>query len=228
MKIVVTNLSGNVGKTVCSRDLLLYRCDGYKLVTIESINGDGTEETVITGDNHLEIFSQVLLEDDLILDIGSSNVEQFLITAKEEPEIIESIDLFIIPTTTGIKEQKDTVKTVLELLDFNVPSEKIKIIFNKVEKNDTIDNQFSSLIKALNKIDIEFDIELFINKHDLYSDDKSLNNLISDRDFKSEMIEAKNKGDADKAKKLSYAYAKSKKAISLNQKYQYIFDKITA
>lgn len=99
MRIAVLNYSGNVGKTTISRDLLKYRMPDHQIVTVESVNSDGKETLVICGDKGDDIYTEMLLNDNIILDIGSSNLESFIHSTEQEREIMNNIDLFIIPIT---------------------------------------------------------------------------------------------------------------------------------
>lgn len=103
MKIAVLNYSGNVGKTTLSRDMLYYNLQNYDLVTIESVNSDGKEKVIIRGEDGDKIYTELLVTDDLILDIGSSNLENYLKNSEIENELISSIDLFVIPVTAEKK-----------------------------------------------------------------------------------------------------------------------------
>lgn len=110
MKIAVLNYSGNVGKTTLARDLLHFYLQDHELVTIESINSDGKEKVVIRGDDGDKIYTELLVTDNLILDIGSSNLESYLKNSEKESEFISSIDLFIIPVTAEKKTTSRYIK----------------------------------------------------------------------------------------------------------------------
>lgn len=226
MRIAVLNLSGNVGKTTIARDVFSYRLPDYNLITIESINCDGKESTVLRGDASEAIFVELLLEDNLICDVGSSNVENFLISAAKEPELLEHFDLFVIPTTPEKKQQVDTLKTASELVEHGVKASKIKVVFNKVDERKVVDDEFSGLAKGLEKINIKPNYDLTIFQHDLYTGNKTLSELMNDKDkdFKQEMEAAKKKDDKALARKMATAYARQKKVSVLDKAYQEIYE----
>ena len=78
MKIAVINFSGNVGKTTVARHLLAPRLRGCQVVAVESINADDGPSVTIRGRQfaHLQEFLQSV--DNVVIDIGASNVEELL------------------------------------------------------------------------------------------------------------------------------------------------------
>nr|WP_014343781.1 hypothetical protein [Aliivibrio fischeri]AEY78179.1 hypothetical protein [Aliivibrio fischeri] len=78
MKIAVINFSGNVGKSVISQHLLQPRMNDAKIIAVESINSDGTNNETIKGKEFADIMESISEMDDVIVDIGASNVEDFM------------------------------------------------------------------------------------------------------------------------------------------------------
>ena len=77
MKIALINYSGNVGKTTMARDVFKRRLPGYEIVSVESVNNDGQESVIIRGDDGENLHIEIIYNDGLILDVGSSNLEAF-------------------------------------------------------------------------------------------------------------------------------------------------------
>ena len=81
-RIAVLNFSGNVGKTVVASHLLKPRMPGAKVFSIESINTgadtDGIEVEKMRGKAFGALADELLLADSAIIDVGASNVEDFL------------------------------------------------------------------------------------------------------------------------------------------------------
>ena len=105
---------------------------------------------------------QLLINDDVIVDVGASNVEQFVNGMRLFAGSIDDFDLFIVPVTPEKKQQIDTVTTVDTLLDMGVDAEKIKIVFNKVQADMSINDEFYALIQYLTTINVEISVDSFI------------------------------------------------------------------
>lgn len=226
MKIAVMNYSGNVGKTTLARDLLHFNLQDHDLLTIESVNSDGKEQMIIRGNDGDKIYTELLVTDNLILDIGSSNLEDYLNNSERESEFISSIDLFIIPVTPEKKQQADTLKTIRDIIELGA-SRNIEIIFNQVNDDYEVKEVFSDLISSLDKMSIKVNVENYIFRHDLYSRGQQLSELINDEDYRLLMEEAKKIGDDINARKFALKYIQQKKVNALNDCYTKIFNNIT-
>lgn len=225
MKIALLNYSGNVGKTTLARDLFQYNLQDYELVTIESVNSDGRETTLIRGDNGDKIYTELLVQDNLILDIGSSNLENYLQNSKKESELISLIDKFVIPVTPEKKQQIDTAKTIIDLNTLGVPSGSINLVFNQVLPKSNLKDIFSGLTKQCATFS-NIDFADVIYRHNLYSTGLQLKDLLSTEDFHSKILEAKNSGNTELARKYAKKYIVQKKVNELNETYQKIFNNI--
>lgn len=203
MKFAILNYSGNVGKTTIARDMLKINLPDYRLVSVESVNSDGKEETIIKGENGDELFAEMLINDKLILDIGSSNLEKYLAQSIADNELLTDIDFFILPVTPQRKQQADTLKTVDDLIKKGVLKQQLFIIFNQVG-DAGVEEEFAPLINAFNKAGIKTDERNSIRRHDLYESGKQLAELVDQKDYRSLMQQAKNEGDAETAR--DYAY----------------------
>ncbi len=61
----------------------------------------------------------------------------------------DEIDIFVIPVTAGKKEATESLKTVEMLSAAGVPSEKIRLIFNRVE--ESVEDEFSTVLNYVKK-----------------------------------------------------------------------------
>ena len=77
-KIAVINFSGNVGKSTLARHLLSARMPNAGLVSVETINADSASDNTIRGADFGKLQRDLQLEDGAIVDVGASNVEQFM------------------------------------------------------------------------------------------------------------------------------------------------------
>ena len=78
MKAAVINFSGNVGKSTVAKHLLLPRIEDAELIAVESINADAGDGTTVRGRQFGALSEQLLLLDAAVIDVGSSNVEDFV------------------------------------------------------------------------------------------------------------------------------------------------------
>lgn len=154
MKIAIINFSGNVGKTTIARHLLAPRMLGAEIVSVESANADELEEGALRGKDFAHLQQYMLASDDLIVDIGASNVEDLLGLMKKFKGSHDDFDFFIVPAVPDVKQQKDTANTANELVKIGVQPDKIKVLLNRVENSDTPEKQFGSLVGflAINKV----------------------------------------------------------------------------
>lgn len=206
MKVGVINFSGNVGKTTVSRHLLAPRMNNAKIMAIETINSDGSSEEAMRGKQFGEL--QVILQtmDDAVVDIGASNVEDFIKMMSQYKNSQEDFDYFVIPVVPAMKQQRDTISTVEALADLRVPPKKIRLVFNQVEIGDSVESIFSGLFeyqKAEGKFTIRPQAVMHIN--DIYpklaSSSATIAQILGDgTDYKEKI-----KTSTDSAEKLRFA-----------------------
>ena len=84
MKLCVLNLSGNVGKSTLAVHLLAAFASAPRMISVESINASNVDDVddlnveAMGASRFREIFREILLHDDLIVDVGASNVATFM------------------------------------------------------------------------------------------------------------------------------------------------------
>ena len=153
MKVVVLNYTGTVGKTTIAAHLLSPRMDHAPIIAVESINETadnlGVSIEKYKGQKFRELFKRLFTMDQAIIDVGASNIEAFLDGMVKFDESHLEFDYFIIPVTPGTKEQKETISMIKTLASFSIPSEKIRIIFNRVESD--VSDEFTHIIHYVNK-----------------------------------------------------------------------------
>jgi hypothetical protein len=146
MKIAVINFSGNVGKTTVARHLLVPRIAGAELIAVESINADDGQNQAIRGSRFGELQEYLQTVDNVVVDIGASNVEDLLALMRKYRGSHEDFDYFVIPTVPALKQQQDTIATLAELARIGIPASKMKVVFNQVDDDARISELFASLI----------------------------------------------------------------------------------
>jgi len=139
MKIAVINFSGNVGKSTVARHLLAPRIPAATVIAIESINADtgaGEASEKMRAQQFGELQQRLLLEDNIVADVGASNVETFVSMMGEFDGSHEDFDLFVVPVVQAEKQQRDTIQTILNLSVMGIPANRIRLIFNMVDRID--------------------------------------------------------------------------------------------
>lgn len=146
MKVAILNYTGTVGKTTIAAHLLSPRMNDAPIFAIESINETaealGVNVEKIKGDKFRELLRKIFLLEDAIIDVGASNIEAFLNGMIKFDNSHEEIDLFLVPVTSGTKEQKETISMLTALSAIGIAPEKIHVIFNRVENTPEEEFQF--------------------------------------------------------------------------------------
>ncbi|MEM5386716.1 StbB family protein [Paraburkholderia phymatum] len=151
MKIVVLSHSGNVGKTTVSDHLLAPRLEGAEVISVESINADGKEAAALRGNQFAELQDRLLTIGNAVVDVGASNVEDFLMLMQRYDGSHHDFDRFVVPTVYGSKQQVDTISTLQSLQAIGVPSSKIRVVFNMVDPKQDLVRSFARLFDAVGR-----------------------------------------------------------------------------
>ena len=149
MKLAVINFSGNVGKSTITRHLLAPRLPGARVIAVESINADEGQEQSLRGFQFGELQEYLQAVDDVVVDIGASNVEELMRLMHRYRESHEEFDCFIVPTVPPPKQQQDTIATLADLHAVGVPPDRIQIIFNMVDDREPLERVFHILLAFL-------------------------------------------------------------------------------
>ncbi|MBN3780477.1 plasmid stabilization protein [Burkholderia sp. Ac-20345] len=159
MKIVVMNFAGTAGKTTLVANMFKPRMPDASVFSVESINIDsaasGIEAEKMRGKQLGELVDQIMVLDDAIVDVGASNVEDFVKGVQQFSGSHEEFDLFVVPTTKLKKQQEDTVNTIRALRAIGVPKNKIRVVFNKVDLDETVESAFPGIL-ALAELEKSF------------------------------------------------------------------------
>ena len=146
MKIAVINFSGNVGKTTIAKHLLLPRIAGAELIAVESLNADEDQGQALRGRQFGELQEYLQTVDNVVVDIGASNVEDLLALMNKYRGSHEDFDYFVVPTVPALKQQQDTIATLAELARLGVPASRLKLVFNMVEDSVDVTQAFDTLL----------------------------------------------------------------------------------
>ena len=200
-KVCVLNFSGNVGKTTVAGHMLKPRMDDATIYSIESLNmdaaADGHTVERMKGKFYGDLQEQLMQSDNAIVDVGASNVEEFLDLMQRYEGSHDEFDYFLIPIVKEKKVQADTVNTIRALHKMGIAKSKIRVVFNKVETDDDLEREFSALF-ALHETEKSFTLrpDAVIHTNEVYEllkgVGKSLGEVTADPiDYREQLRSAK-------------------------------------
>jgi MinD-like ATPase involved in chromosome partitioning or flagellar assembly len=151
-RVAVINFSGNVGKTTIAAQLLAARMPEAPFYSIESSNvdasADGVKVVRLRGKDYGDLLENIFLADEVIVDVGASNISDFMNLMQQYQASHEVFDYYVVPVVKEKKQQSDTINTIDALAALGVPPEKIKVVFNKVEADDPLRTVFAAIFGA--------------------------------------------------------------------------------
>lgn len=168
-KIVVMNSSGNVGKSTITQ-LFSTKMEDTQIIEVETVNKGNSEVAGLNvmkfsaGDDFMPVYEAIVMNENVILDIGASSLGNFMDQISEYAGIADIFDLFIIPTIQDDKIQTDTFKSINFLKTMEVPEDKIKVIFNRVK--GSVESEFAPLLNA----PFDFDTSLKIDESSIFKE----------------------------------------------------------
>lgn len=226
MKIGVINFSGNVGKSTVARHLLAPRMNNAQIISVESINSDGTEEDSVRGKQFGDLIEAIALMDNVVVDIGASNVEDFISRMAQYRGSHEDFDYFVIPTVGKQKQQRDTISTIDALTELGIPAKKIRVVFNMVEIEDAPERVFSGIFEyATAEKTFTLRPDAVIHMNDIYGklrgSEQSISDILNDpSDLKEQLKTAK---DADEKLRISRQIGVKRLAAGVTEELNAVF-----
>ncbi|AEC18838.1 hypothetical protein PT7_0298 [Pusillimonas sp. T7-7] len=137
MKVATMNYSGSVGKTVATSHLLAPRIPGAEIIAVESTNESaadlGLDVDQLRGEHFGKIFRKLLIAESAIIDVGASNIEDFLGQLVKYDQAQAEIDFYVLPVIGTGKAQRETIKTIQALHAAGVDRNRIRVLFNRVD-----------------------------------------------------------------------------------------------
>lgn len=220
MKIIVINFSGNVGKSIVTQHLLKPRIENSTIIAVESINSDGTQDEKIKGKAFTEIMDRALEHENIIIDVGASNVEEFLNQMKKSIGSHEDFDFFIVPTINKVKQIDDTDSTICALSDMGIEPNRIRVLFNMIDDDTNIEKAFDQLMNnadmaTINTSAIIYENELF-NRLD-EAKFKTIAEIVNDDTDYKQLISQTDEGDTATRRTYSRALGIRRLAIGVQR-----------
>ncbi|MBW1246698.1 MULTISPECIES: StbB family protein [Pseudomonas] len=237
MKIAVVNFSGNTGKTTLSDSLLSPRMGGVRFA-VETINAGASDDAAeierLKGRQFGELSEILMTEDNAVVDVGASNVEDFFKYMGQFAGSHEEFDFFLVPTVSEKKQQADTINTIKTLAALGVPRSRILVVFNKVEIDDADDlpHTFAALMgfhELEKKFTLKRDAVIYSNEvfERLRALKTSIAAVVQDTtDYREQLRAAQDDAAKEQAKRMISVQRLAKSAWqNLDQVYATLFGK---
>ncbi len=222
MKVAVINYSGSVGKTLVSTYLLAPRMKDVKFFSVKTINQSATDlgiEDVVSfkGDDFSKMIEDIIFEDSAIIDIGASNVEQFLMSMSRFDGRANEFDLYFIPVTKENKAIKEIMKTAHTLNKAGVEKDKIVFVLNRITPGEDVEKVLEaifSFIKETNIGKIDKNSVIYDSKvYEYLAHHKISFESLTEEDTEEFKVRAKQYNDVDERRKMARRYTYMKQAI---------------
>lgn len=155
-KIAVVNFSGNVGKSTLTKHLLAPRLPDCLVIPVESINASKIKGEKFSGRDFSKVIEEMVVAENVVVDIGSSNVESAFAELINLDGAHEDFDYFVVPCVPDDKQQGDTLSLLTRLQDFGVPGSKIKVILNYVPQDKTVESLFPMVLGYCTDLNIQW------------------------------------------------------------------------
>jgi hypothetical protein len=230
MNLVLLNFSGNVGKSTLCQYLFKPRLNAQTF-SIETINSNdfGEDVEILKGEQFKELLKAIDTCENALIDVGSSNVEDFF-EQVAKLNAIDDFDLFVIPVSPVLKQQVDTIGTIQSLLSKGVDSTKIVVVFNMVIDSSSFERDFKTIVSFAEEGNFDLNENLIISQNDFYSENKdsgkTIEEIVNDeRDFKKLIAEAR-KGNKELIPDLSNARIMQLMAKGVKEELDNVFYEI--
>lgn len=225
MNVVVINFSGNVGKSTVARHLLAPRMNNAPIIPIESINSDGTDDEALRGRQFGDLIEGIVTLDNAVVDVGASNVEDFLNQMQLYRGSHEDFDYFVVPVVPKVKQIRDTISTITALgKEVGIPAKKIRLLFNMVEIGDDPQDVFSGLFDFHSHEKLfTLKPEAIVHASELFAkvgNDNILDILADQTDLKAELKAAK---DAEEKVAISRKIAVKRLAAGVSEELDHAY-----
>ncbi|CAH2807800.1 MAG: hypothetical protein CPDRYMAC_0268 [uncultured Paraburkholderia sp.] len=193
--------SGNVGKSTVVHHLLAPRLNDTEGISIGSINSDDREkEAALRGFQFDELQDQLMRLENAVVDVGVSNVEDFVRLMQSYGGSHEDFDMFIVPAVSSAKQQVDTIATLRALSDLGVPSSKIRFVMNMVDRRQDLGRSFAKLFEFHSRSDaFSMNRDAVIYENPIFEKIKGFDrSIIEIRDDPRELRRAQRRGDGER------------------------------
>ncbi len=149
MKVAVINFSGNTGKSMLTKNMLVPLLPGAKRISIEDLNDPGgRSDATITASMFPSLAAELnAFEEDkhFVLDIGASSAKEMIGHFSRLATTRSDIDVWIVPVTPVSKQCADTINTVRKLIEIGVEPQRIVVVPNNITDLSQFELDFKRL-----------------------------------------------------------------------------------
>ena len=171
MRVVLINLTGNVGKTTLALHLLRPRLPQAPVIPVETVNIGDLPDGALPAEQFRRLTEFLATADDAIVDVGASNAERFFVELARYRGAHEDVERFVVPTVPDPKPLRDTLATVAQLAGLGVPPERIHVIVNRVQAERRLSDDIAALTafaKATRQCIV--DPDAFVRENELFAE----------------------------------------------------------
>ena len=139
-----------------------------------------------------------------IVDVGASNIEDFLAELVKYDQAHLEIDYYVLPVVSSGKAQRETIKTIQALSEMGVPADRVRVLFNRVDSD--VREEFAAIFGYARKSgDFQANPEAAIFENEVFdllaNKRTTIKEILADpRDYRQELRQA----DRDDAKLVSH------------------------
>ncbi len=177
MKKAYVGITGKGGKSSLVNSLEFPRMPNATIIRLETINDSGvsgcSKEILMKGRDLAKLETELAKVEDAIVDVGASNIEAFLLALNSQFESHQAIDYFIVPVlarSSAQIEMGEAISTLKALANMGIESERIKVIFNRLPKDSSVEDECKPIIAMHKKSPIfTLDLEAFVYETEAFS-----------------------------------------------------------
>lgn len=136
MKIAVISFSGNTGKSMLTKNMLVPLLAGARRISVEDLNDPGgRSDATLTASMFPTLAAELNAFEEgrhFVLDIGASSAKEMIGHFMRLATTRSDIDVWMVPVTPVSKQCADTVTTVRRLIEIGVEPQRIVVVPNNI------------------------------------------------------------------------------------------------
>src|ERR1700730_11143172 len=150
--ILILHTAGLVGKSTITASVLYPRVGADPIVlSVETLCQDASRyvfpaERFRAAECPAIMRRVQLAESSVIVDVGASNFVAFLQKLSNNPGSLDDFDIVLVITTPDARVQQETISTIETLADVGLDPSKIRILFNRADREASVPTQFEHVV----------------------------------------------------------------------------------
>lgn len=182
LKICIINSSGNSGKTISGRWLIKPRLQDPQYFRIGFDDRNVSEDEIFaTAKELLDVHCELMMATCAIVEVEISEFERTIDEMSKMRGCHEDYDFFLVPViNSSYKLIADSIGTIKTLVNMGVPSNNIRILFNRDLDRHSAYDYFEKLTDILDELKIPYDMNAQFQCYDFYEKLEALNLSLED------------------------------------------------